>query len=188
MLHPNGTRVEKCSLRVLKILREQAKMDSEHHLNGLSENAVDVSVKKATSKFFVSMLHEPRKPFKHRIRLSRVSAALLLQRRKLLFVEVHFSKASTATLHQRRISVCFHFFTYARKPKSSLIFLSRGFEGKWLKVPKITPIESTLYLAIQRVLADLRKNSLSRSKHAAITGSKKGLRKSLQSSPPKLSS
>ena len=83
-------------------------MDSEHHLNGLSENAVDVSVKKATSKFFVSMLHEPRKPFKHRIRLSRVSAALLLQRRKLLFVEVHFSKASTAALPQRRISLFFY--------------------------------------------------------------------------------
>ena len=56
---------------------------------------------------FVSMLHQPRKPFNRRRRIWRASMAVLLQRQKLLLVEVHFSKASTATLHQRRISIFF---------------------------------------------------------------------------------
>ena len=51
---------------------------------------------------FVSMLHQPRKPFNRRRRIWRASMAVLLQRQKLLLVEVHFSKPSTAVLLQRR--------------------------------------------------------------------------------------
>ena len=53
-----------------------------------------------------------RSPFFKAFDGSATSAAKVVPRRSPF--------SSTATLHQRRISVCFHFFTNARKPKSSL--------------------------------------------------------------------